>query len=82
MTSMMMWNSKASYLSSMCMMTMITLMGKGEASMGAIRKVRFQEKPDSIYRAVGSISIKVWGCVCGREGRDWVQCDGQPDLVM
>ena len=61
MTSMMMWNSKTSYLSSMCMMTMITLMGKGEASMGAIRKVRFQEKPDSIYRAVGSISIKVWG---------------------
>ena len=40
------------------MMTMITLMGKGEASMGAIRKVRFQEKPDSIYRAVGFISIE------------------------
>ena len=79
---MMMWNSKASYLSSMCMMTMITLMGKGEASMGAIRKVRFQEKPDSIYRAVGFISIGSYlglGCVCDRDEREWVQCDGQPD---
>ena len=57
MASMMMGESKASYLSSISMMTMITLMGKGEASMGAIRKVRFQEKPDSIYRAVGFISI-------------------------
>ena len=57
MASMMMGKSKGSYLSSISMMTMITLMGKGEASMGAIRKVRFQEKPDSIYRAVGFISI-------------------------
>ena len=29
-----------------------TMVGKSSASMGAIRKVRFEEKPDSIYRAV------------------------------
>ena len=38
--------------------TMITMVGKSSASMGAIRKVRFQEKPDSIYRAV-SCSVKI-----------------------
>ena len=32
--------------------TIITMVGKSSASMGAIRKVRFQEKPDSVYRAV------------------------------
>ena len=37
------------------MVTMISMLGKSCASVGAIRKVRFEEKPDSIYRAVSCI---------------------------
>merc|ERR1719219_71681 len=33
------------------MVTMISMVGKSCTSIGAIRKVRFEEKPDSIYRA-------------------------------
>ena len=45
------------------MVTMISMLGKSCASVGAIRKVRFEEKPDSIYRAVS--------CMCPDWSVSW-----------
>ena len=45
------------------MVTMISMVGKSCSSIGAIRKVRFEEKPDSIYRAVS--------CVCPDWSVSW-----------
>ena len=51
-TSSSMWSISA------VMMFLVSMMGKGSASMGAIRKVRFEEKPDSIYRAVSPSPLR------------------------
>merc|ERR1712130_1067734 len=60
------------------MMFLVSMMGKGSASMGAIRKVRFEEKPDSIYRAAYKV-LGMPGSQLARERSCLSQCKMEAD---
>ena len=46
------WRAMRPHLDLVIMLMLMMMMEESEANMGAIRLVRFEKKPDSIYRAV------------------------------